>query len=440
MWTKTYGEGVGNCIIEISDSNLVILGSSVWDPHNPGGGGDLRLLKINSDGDTIWTKTYGDTNYDDCGYSVRETSDGGFIIVGSTASFGANDQDVWLLRTDEYGDTLWTKTFGGDSADVGKCIQITNDGGYIIVGSTKSFGAGGEDVWLIKTDSNGNALWTKTYGDSLKDWGNYVIQTSDSGFVLVGGVNWGSDRNCWLIKTDTNGDSLFGKAIPNTRFGQCVIETIDGYLLCGVGLPGPGFLAKTNSIGDTLWFNYGLNYTSICKTSDGFYLLAGDFGAPGSGSVSELHLYDGNGNIIWVFPVFRGMGTPELRSVIQTHDNSFFVAVYDPFTIVICKIWTATSGLTLNEEIVSRSFSLSQNYPNPFNPTTIIEFTLPKTSEVSLKVFNILGEEVTILVSDRLSTGSYSYKWDASNLASGVYLYRLQAGDYVEIRKMILMR
>ncbi|UCF64434.1 MAG: T9SS type A sorting domain-containing protein [bacterium] len=89
---------------------------------------------------------------------------------------------------------------------------------------------------------------------------------------------------------------------------------------------------------------------------------------------------------------------------------------------------------------ISKGYFLQQNYPNPFNPTTTIEFDLAKTSEVSLKVFNILGEEVFTLVSDRLSAGSYSYDWDASNLASGVYLYRLQAGDYVETRKMVLMR
>ena len=85
-------------------------------------------------------------------------------------------------------------------------------------------------------------------------------------------------------------------------------------------------------------------------------------------------------------------------------------------------------------------FSLKQNYPNPFNPITAIEFDLSKTSEVSLKVFNLLGEEVATLVSNRLSAGSYSYEWDASNLASGVYLYKLEARDYVETRKMVLMR
>ena len=91
-------------------------------------------------------------------------------------------------------------------------------------------------------------------------------------------------------------------------------------------------------------------------------------------------------------------------------------------------------------DIFPNNYALYQNYPNPFNPSTIIEFDLPKTSEVSLKIFNILGEEVATLVSDRLSHGSYSYEWDASQYASGVYLYRLHAGDYVETRKMVLIR
>ena len=93
----------------------------------------------------------------------------------------------------------------------------------------------------------------------------------------------------------------------------------------------------------------------------------------------------------------------------------------------------------LNENFPN-DYLLHQNYPNPFNPTTTIEFDLPKTTEVKLKIFNILGEEVATLVSDRLSVGSYSYEWDASSLASGVYLYRLQAGDYVKTRKMVLMK
>jgi hypothetical protein len=108
-----------------------------------------------------------------------------------------------------------------------------------------------------------------------------------------------------------------------------------------------------------------------------------------------------------------------------------------PYTIG--PLYTGFAG-SLHENILPEIFVLYPNYPNPFNPITTIAFDLPKTSEVTLKVFNILGEEVTTLVADRLSAGSYSYEWDASNLASGVYLYRLQTGEYIETRKMILMR
>jgi len=451
LWSREYGDGVGYCVIETFDSCYVIVGYSDYD-----NGGDLRLLKTNSDGDTIWTKTYGDTNYNDFGYSIRETSDHGFIIVGSTASLGAGDQDVWLLRTDEFGDTLWTKTFGGDSSDVGKCIQITNDGGYIIVGSTKSFGAGGEDVLLIKTDSNGNTLWTKTYGDSLNDWGNYIIQTSDSGFALVGGVNWEEPYwigtpSCWFIKTNTNGDSLFGEAIypivPGYIFGQCVLETTDGYLCCGeheLGFGSYGFLTKIDFNGDTLWYDLGGGpQRSICNTFDGFYLIPWDDRSNTGGyTAAGLVLYNGNGQVIWDLLIFSTNAYVHfhIRSVIQTYDSSFVITGDDEDRIFIKKFGTPTSGLRIDEEIVSRSFSLSQNYRNPFNPSTTIEFDLPKSSEVTLKVFNILGEEVATLVSDRLSAGSYSYEWNASNLASGVYLYRLEAEGFVQTRKMILMK
>ena len=103
--------------------------------------------------------------------------------------------------------------------------------------------------------------------------------------------------------------------------------------------------------------------------------------------------------------------------------------------------WNDPIGAT-EKEISSRpkEFHLNQNYPNPFNPSTTIQFDLPKTGQVTLKVFNVLGEELATLVSNRLPAGSYSYEWDASSLASGVYLYRLQAGDYVETRKMVMMK
>ena len=110
--------------------------------------------------DTLWTKTFGGSRKD-LGNSVQQTSDGGYIITGYTESYGAGG-DVWLIKTDAIGDTIWTKTFGGSDSDYGNSVQQTSDGGYIITGFTKSYGAGSYDVWLIKTDASGDTIWTKT--------------------------------------------------------------------------------------------------------------------------------------------------------------------------------------------------------------------------------------------------------------------------------------
>src|SRR5260221_10626196 len=109
-------------------------------------------------------KTYGGTGQED-GRAVQQTIDGGYIILGSTTSFGTGSWDVYLIKTNMYGDTVWTKTYGGSSFDIGLSMKQTNDGGYIISGISQSFGAGSNEAYVIKTDVNGDTLWARTYGD-----------------------------------------------------------------------------------------------------------------------------------------------------------------------------------------------------------------------------------------------------------------------------------
>ena len=142
------------------------------------------------------------------GYSVQQTTDGGYIITGG---FGGNNfNHIWLLKTDSNGIEEWNQTFGGSSFDQGRSVQQTTDGGYIITGYTEAFGSGGWDVWLIKTDSNGNGEWNKTFGGSQYDGGESVQQTTDGGYIITGFTASFSNGvwDFWLIKTDPNGNTV----------------------------------------------------------------------------------------------------------------------------------------------------------------------------------------------------------------------------------------
>jgi len=164
-----------------SDGGYIVAGRTFY---LGGGGWDILLIKIGTNGDVQWAKTYGGTS-DDWAYSVQQTSDGGYIVVGGTLSFGAGWYDIFLIKTDAFGNVQWAKTYGEAGDDGAYSVRQTSDGGYIVAGYTWSFGAGG-DILLIKTDANGNVQWAKTYGGTGNDVAYSVQQTSDGGYILAG--------------------------------------------------------------------------------------------------------------------------------------------------------------------------------------------------------------------------------------------------------------
>jgi uncharacterized delta-60 repeat protein len=285
------------CAQQTADGGYMLAGHTYSFSGQPGYS-DFWLLKTDADGDSLWSRTFGGNNAEAC-YCAQQTTDGGYILAGQTSSYGAGIADFWLVKTNANGDSLWSRTFGGSQDDACYSVQQTLDGGYILAGETSSFGAGGGDFWLVKTNANGDSVWSRTFGGNDWEECRCVQQTSDGGYILAGLTqSFGAGSvDFWLVKTDANGDRVWSRTFGGTENDRCysVQQTADGgYILAGDTRSfGAGifdfWLVKTDAEGGTLWSRtFGGSEWDDCyavrQTSDGGYILAGytkSFGASG---------------------------------------------------------------------------------------------------------------------------------------------------------------
>ena len=229
---------------------------------------DMFIIKTDGNGIEQWKHTFGENGYD-YGESVEETNDGGYIISGWTTSFGSGLEDIYLLKVNNTGIVEWGKTFGGVNNEQSFSIDKTNDGGYIITGSTNSGNWSNKDVYLIKTDSQGDSLWTKTYGGIYDDEGHSVQQTIDGGYIITGFIqDFNGFYNVYLIKTDGGGTEQWSQTFGDIYddVGYSVQQTIDGgYIISGITeiiheMDYDIYLIKTDGNGNvTSTFNIPIN-------------------------------------------------------------------------------------------------------------------------------------------------------------------------------------
>jgi hypothetical protein len=280
-------------------------------------------------GDLQWDVTFEENIYND-GFSVQQTSDGGYIVLGLT--YDGINGDVWLIKTDAVGTMEWYNFFDESTRDAGLAVEQTSDGGYIITGQAGA--AGTEDVWLIKTDANGTMEWDKTYSGTSSCCGYSVQQTSDGGFIVAGYQNGG--WSSWVIKTDASGDMQWNATYYPVNIFNSVEQTIDGgYILAGyVGL-GADFiydmrLVKIDANGTEEWNRiFGGNHDdygiSAQQTPDSGYIIGGQTQSYGAGDTDAwLVKTDAEGIELWN-KTYGGSNTDICEAIDQTADGGYMI-------------------------------------------------------------------------------------------------------------------
>ena len=434
QWVKTYGGSEldeATSVQQTSDGGYIIAGTT---KSYGAGDKDFYLIKTNENGDTTWTKTYGGAETDEC-QSVKQTTDGGYIIAGTTNSFVAGDKDYYLIKTNENGDTIWSKTFDNSKYDNAFSTLQTTDGGFVIVGYTQQTGNSSYDVYLIKTDASGDTIWTKTYGGTQSEFPHYVNQTSDGGYIITGSTfsNTLGSQDVYLVKTDEYGDTLWTKAYGGTGsdVAEHVQQTPDGgYIIAGYTESfGTGsydaYLLKTDSLGDTTWTKTygGVDFdkaTSVQQTTDGGYIIAGMTKSYGAGNMDVYVIKTNeNGDTLWT-KTYGGNNYDLASYLKQTSDGGYVIAGltasfgngnYDFYLIK-----TDINGNTIQtQNSINDIKDIKDMYPNPFTTYTTIK--LPLELHI-LTIYDIVGNKVreeqvlgtTVIERGGLTKGIYIIK------------------------------
>ena len=387
LWTRQYGgsEFDGASTLSILNNEGFALGG--WTESFAMGQLDLWLLITDADGDTSWTRTYGGSEREGAS-RVFLDADSGFNIIGNTNSFGAGSYDCWILRCNSEGDTLWTKTIGWGIEDRAIDAQRTASSGYIIAGYTNSTGAGGYDYLLIKADSNWDTLWVRTYGGVNNDRA-YSIQVADDGGYVFSG--YGGDGFYYdLIKVDSLGEFVWGLATGGEFYS--VERTGDGGFVAAGTKCRDGycrlFLQKVDSEGQIDWGNFYGNSPDwsvakcIRQCPDGGFIVAG---YTGNWYYEDLYVLktDSIGNKEWDLIFNVPGGHSGAYAVEPTTDGNYIVAGYigddnGDSDVWLLKIGDVTSVEDENNDPHPTSFGNLKIYPNPTNAIAKISYTVPQ--------------------------------------------------------------
>ena len=419
LWTKTFGGDMPDYAISVQqtlDGGFITLckTSSFGSGYT-----DIMIIKTDENGNEQWQQTFGGSETEYAG-DIKQTTDGGYIIVGTTESYGSDYNKIWLIKTDEYGNELWSQLYGNFD-NRGKSVVQTSDGGYIIAGSTWITGNNNYfDALLIKTDENGNEEWSQTYGNSLWDEALYINQNEDNEYLICG---LQGETQGWFFKTDNLGNMIWSQSFSFYEYTFIVqfIETADqGYILIGNTYSAENdiWVIKTDESGNEEWSHIiegseNDSSTSICEAATDGYIITGFTNMNSIGQLWLININD-NGEEIW--NQTYSYGDACVGNSIQLINDGYIIAgSYRPIgsEFMSCLLMRLNSEeVNLCENLIQYEDLKLDNFPNPFNPTTTIEFSIQNNSRIELSIFNIKGQKIKTLTQNEFPKDQHSFIWN----------------------------
>lgn len=455
QFLKVYGGGsydIGKAIVQNADGGYTIAGSTgSFDLDN----GQFMLIRTDAWGSELWRKYYGNSFADQL-ESMAATSDGGFVMAGVTETTDLSYQ-MFVVRTDANGDTLWTKTYGGPQWDIAKKIIALADGGFALVGQTYSYGNGQGDAYLLRLDMLGDTIWTRTYGGTNPDGLNSIGSTSDGGFILAGYTESAGmgGKDIWILRTASIGDTIWTKTIGGAEddIAYSVLQTLNGgFAFAGSMQSGSVggadfYLQKVDANGADVWTNFfgGLDddeWFDLIESNVGDLVSIGySLSSIGAGGEDVFISRVGADGIFGGLSSNYGSGADDRGySVIQTFDNGYAIAgvtegflfrqqdalfVKTDYNGLFNSVYTDVNEAYLDGEL--RSFSF---YPNPSAGTTTFlangfeQWEGLFQQPIVLQLFDAVGKLIqTITLSNSVT------EVDLNALNSGIYIYRLRSGQ-----------
>ncbi len=440
----TNGTEFGYSVKSCPDQGYILAGSTSSSNVTDG-----YLVRVDSFGLVMWSKTYGWENIDVI-RSIRILPDSGYIMAGFTNSKGNGAYDGWLMRTNKNGDTLWNSFFGGTDWDLFYDVYQTYDSGFVLTGGTWSFGNGAEDLWVVKTDKNGQLLWSKTYGGTKQDQGRGVIETRDS-LIAVAGFSYSqSDTlgDSWILRMDQNGDTLWTKSIPafsnvqDEARGICQVYA--DLVVCGInkttGGVNNGYAYAMDFSGA---YRYDLAFGNATTNLETNAVIESKQG--GLALTGKTSLVDQNGDFHffqaanWFATNYGTLEPDEAFSIDNTQDSGYVMLGFteghnsflpNMYLIKVDKYGAAINVLDIREQEMTGNMSI---FPNPANEVLMVRSD--NESTFSALLIDMNGKQI-----QSANTTSSALSMEVVTLPNGLYLLQLinEDGLLIGTKKVLI--